>query len=330
MNRDTASELSVLLVTHNDQATIKSSLDSILAQDLDEKFPIVVADQGSTDDTLRIIADSAGSDRITLKLDSVAKVLEEIDSEFVALCWGNDLWSDSQKLRTQLRFMHENSEVALSHHACAVENFTGNSANTGVLAQLELPEPVQSLMMTAEQFADSYIMRSSALIRRDAVRDEFLRAIKDADPQDLLIFAGLVESGLVGFVPGIRGVYRAKHVFGWAVPSDQDAPDTYTQALWLLSAVLVGPSQSAFQSRLIAWLLEDGERQPSSLAEMTGHGSNLEAGMAQIREQFYDLRESNESLSIERDQLRAQNIRLRDKLTKARRLAQAPLTQRKR
>ena len=107
--------VSICCVTYNHADTIAQTLDSFLAQRADVPVEVLVHDDASTDGTVEILRQYAG------QFPDVVKPLFETENqyrkgtamdatfnfpratgEYIALCEGDDFWSDPHKLQKQI------------------------------------------------------------------------------------------------------------------------------------------------------------------------------------------------------------------------------------
>lgn len=126
--------VSVICATYNHRPYLAQCLDSIVGQETDFPFEVIVHDDASTDGTQEVIRTYAQtfpqliqpilqsqrrfSDTRKLRIE----LLGHARGEFVAICDGDDYWGDSRKLSKQLKFLREHPEFALCYHdACIVD-----------------------------------------------------------------------------------------------------------------------------------------------------------------------------------------------------------------
>ncbi|MFA5239542.1 MAG: glycosyltransferase family 2 protein [Phycisphaerae bacterium] len=95
-------DIKILLATYNGQEYLAEQIDSILAQS-NQDWQLLIRDDGSDDDTVRIIEDYANRlpDKIRLIKDNVGrlgaslnfgKLLEYADAEYIMFCDQDDVW----------------------------------------------------------------------------------------------------------------------------------------------------------------------------------------------------------------------------------------------
>ena len=108
-------KVSVLCCTYNHERFIRESLEGIVSQETDFDFEIIVADDASTDHTQDIIREFAerypDQFRLVLRTENVGigenyyQALSMVEGEYLAICDGDDVWVDTQKLQKQVDFL---------------------------------------------------------------------------------------------------------------------------------------------------------------------------------------------------------------------------------
>jgi glycosyltransferase involved in cell wall biosynthesis len=119
--------VSICTITYNHEAFIEEALDSFLMQETDFAFEIVVDDDFSSDGTIDILQSYATKFpnliKLNLRKNNVGSMLNFIENlqranaQYIAICEGDDYWTDKHKLQLQYNAMQENSQVALSFHS---------------------------------------------------------------------------------------------------------------------------------------------------------------------------------------------------------------------
>jgi len=118
----TGPTVSVCVITYNQRRYLAQCLESIVSQRGDFSMEVIVADDCSTDGAHEVAEDFARRDeRIRLLRPehnlgmggNVKAALNACSGEFIALCEGDDFWTDPLKLSGQLA-VFDNPEVTLS------------------------------------------------------------------------------------------------------------------------------------------------------------------------------------------------------------------------
>jgi glycosyltransferase involved in cell wall biosynthesis len=116
---------SVGIITYNQENFIGQTIESILNQQCDFPFEIVIGEDSSTDNTRNIILEFQKKYPDIIKLvpkDSNKGVVKNfIDTfkatsgKYFAFCSGDDYWHDPLKLQKQVTFLENNPEYGLVH-----------------------------------------------------------------------------------------------------------------------------------------------------------------------------------------------------------------------
>jgi glycosyltransferase involved in cell wall biosynthesis len=108
--------VSVLIPTYNCAQYIREAINSILAQDYDN-LEIIVADDGSTDDTREIVETLHKTVKYFYKPHSGISAsrnlcLEKAQGEYIAWCDADDYWAEG-KLKAQMQYMEEHPDCQI-------------------------------------------------------------------------------------------------------------------------------------------------------------------------------------------------------------------------
>jgi glycosyltransferase involved in cell wall biosynthesis len=129
--------LSVWLLTYNHKDFIDQAINSVLVQQTNFSYEIVIGDDCSTDGTTEIIRNyqSQYPNKIRLLLakrnlwqplpgiqgvTSVA-LYQTCRGKYIALCEGDDYWTDPLKLQKQIDFLENNPDFAICFHKVKIE-----------------------------------------------------------------------------------------------------------------------------------------------------------------------------------------------------------------
>jgi len=126
--------VSVCLQTYQHKNYIKKCLDGILMQEVKGKIEVLVGEDESTDGTREICVEYAKRypEEVKLSLLSRKNViyisgrpsgrfnmlnnLSKAKGKFVALCEGDDVWTNPHKLQKQIDFLEKHSDYAMVFH----------------------------------------------------------------------------------------------------------------------------------------------------------------------------------------------------------------------
>ena len=127
-------KVSICVPTHNHKLYIRDCLESILNQNANFDFEILLGDDESTDGTGKICLEFPQKfpDKIrffshkrmnNIKVEGTSTgifnalySIYSANGKYIAYCDGDDYWSDENKLQTQVDFLEFNSDYVLPFH----------------------------------------------------------------------------------------------------------------------------------------------------------------------------------------------------------------------
>lgn len=124
--------LSVCIITYNHEKYIVQNVESILIQETNFEFEIVIGEDCSTDNTRDLLLDIKAkyTDKIKLlpseknigAIPNFIKTLKACNSKYIAICEGDDYWTDSNKLQKQVDFLESHREYSFCFHNAYVHD----------------------------------------------------------------------------------------------------------------------------------------------------------------------------------------------------------------
>ena len=118
--------VSVICTAYNQAKYIKDALNGFVMQDTSFPFEVLIHDDASTDGTADIIREYEmmypeiikpiyqKENQYSKHLGVISKILKErVSGKYVAMCEGDDYWTDSHKLQKQFDFMENNPDYTL-------------------------------------------------------------------------------------------------------------------------------------------------------------------------------------------------------------------------
>lgn len=221
-------EISVIVVTYNQERTIGRTLDSILAQRTDADYEIIIGDDASADGTEAICRRYAATHPgkiVYLRRDRNLGVVRNYydcvsrgRGRYLADCAGDDFWIDPLKLQRQWDVIRRDPSVSLvaTHWRCCgpdggdVRDYPGLPVPQGVgrYSVGTLCSPILSGRMN--------IHLCTALWRRDMLAEAMMKAPDMFDNpgfscEDLQILLAMAASGTIVTLPDVTLHYTVGH-----------------------------------------------------------------------------------------------------------------------
>src|SRR5690554_3891221 len=169
--------VSICCITYNHEDFIRDAIEGFLMQKTSFPIEIIIHDDASTDNTANIIEEYANKypDLFVTILQSENQwskgegsiyarfVFPEARGKYIALCEGDDYWTDPLKLQKQVKFMEENEDCSMCVHAA--KKVTVKGREVGEIrpynkSKYSMPEDI--ILTSGNFFAtNSYLIRKS-------------------------------------------------------------------------------------------------------------------------------------------------------------------------
>ncbi|MFZ4641432.1 MAG: glycosyltransferase family 2 protein [Nodosilinea sp.] len=223
--------VSVVVITFNDKDFIRESIDSVISQQTNFPYEVIISNDCSTDGTIEIIQEyqNVYPDRVRLLiadrnlwkplpgvigLTSLA-ALQACRGKYIALSHGDDYWTDPTKLQKQVDFLEANPDFSICFHKVKVLE---NSA----FRKDDLTK-VPGFMSDIHDLAKgNYIHTTSCVFRNnypsmDRIGEHFSRVING----DYYLHMMNAQHGKIFCINGEMAVYRVHDNGVWATQSLQ-------------------------------------------------------------------------------------------------------------
>lgn len=206
-------KLSVFIVTYNQEKYIRQCLDSILMQQVDFDYEVVIGEDHGTDGTRAICEEYAAKYpqiRLLPLTENLGvagnwrRVLLECKGEYIAMCEGDDYWLDDNKLHKQVDFLDRNPKYSgCFHNANTVDE---NGSVIGQLHNGKMNVDYDFAQMTGGWFVPT---ASICFRRSDDIIDSFSKLAKYSYlSADRLLVALISNEGKMAYSSEIMSVWR--------------------------------------------------------------------------------------------------------------------------
>ena len=205
-------EVSVLLTTYNHEKYIAQALDSVLMQETDFDYQIVVLEDCSTDATRDIVKayHKQYPDRIRLSLaqrnqhsnERFADEFQAAPSPYLAMLDGDDYWTSPKKLQMQANFLQSHPECAICFHN--VLRMYQDEDRAPLLYNSAEQKPISEI---EDLWQHCFIGGCTPMLRKDAI-GTLPDWYNNLPCGDWPLFLLAAERGKIGYIDEVLGVYR--------------------------------------------------------------------------------------------------------------------------
>jgi glycosyltransferase involved in cell wall biosynthesis len=217
-------KLSVLIPTFNHGKFIAQMLDGVLMQQTNFDYEIIIGDDASTDDNALIISKYA--QKYTHKIRSflhrqnlgpiepremggknnVGFLFKQCNGEFIALCEGDDYWTDLHKLQKQVDFLENNLSYSLCHHQLEVVYEDDTPKHSFNLDYQRDTSSIEDLLADK-----SWFLGTASTVFRNVFKIGMPKWWWKSASGDLGIFIEVAKYGKIKYFPETMGAYRKHH-----------------------------------------------------------------------------------------------------------------------
>lgn len=225
--------VTALVNTYNQAGFVEQAIESALAQELDNRYEILVVDDCSTDGTREILRRYAAEhpalirvflmDQNVGRCASRARGTREALGTYVALLDGDDYWTSPHKLRKQMEFLDSRPECAICFHNATVVYDDGSREPHPFHSEnpaQRISSPVPQEITTLEQIAVGNFMHTHTVMFRNGLVAEFPAWYFDARVargfDDWALYVLNAEHGDIGYLDEILSVYRVHGGGAWS------------------------------------------------------------------------------------------------------------------
>ena len=119
--------VSICMITYNHESYIKQAIEGVLMQKTNFDFELVIGEDCSTDSTRLICEEYANRETQICLLPSKSnlgvmpnftRTLKACTGKYIALCEGDDYWTDPFKLQKQVNILEKDNSIGLVHTSC--------------------------------------------------------------------------------------------------------------------------------------------------------------------------------------------------------------------
>lgn len=171
--------VSVVVITYNHEPYIKECIDGIILQKTDFPIEILVNDDCSTDNTASIIKE------YELKHPNLFRCIYQTENQYskgvhpwfdillpmakgryIALCEGDDYWTDPYKLQKQVDFMEKNPNCSVTFHRYKIYDEENHSWRDD-RCSIYLNNEQEFVRISVEEFLNNWVTQPVTMVFRN-------------------------------------------------------------------------------------------------------------------------------------------------------------------
>lgn len=216
INEPNILKVSICCITYNHEPFIKKALDGFIMQETNFAFEVLIHDDASTDNTARIIRE------YELKYPHIIKAIYQTENQwskgvkdntltnfrraqgkYIALCEGDDYWTDPKKLQRQVDFLDNNEDYVLVSENGLVINTENNT-------RYYFNDMDECDVSLTELLGKRKFPTASVMFRKAAYVDAEYIVLKHSS--DIILWCYLANKGKIKYLTAVSSVYmRGAH-----------------------------------------------------------------------------------------------------------------------
>lgn len=203
--------ISVWMITYNHEAYISRAIEGVLMQKVDFPIELVISDDCSTDQTWSIcneykkkhpnIINLIKREKNIGLISNFIQTLSVCTGTYIALCEGDDFWTDPEKLLKQKKILDANRDFSICFHQITVLNERNGMTN------LHSNFHGKSIFSIADIIKGNFIPTCSVMFRKP--KDENFYSLSSFKIGDWPLYNILLKDGSKAvFLNETMAVYR--------------------------------------------------------------------------------------------------------------------------
>lgn len=205
--------VSINCITYNHEKYIAKALESFLMQKTNFDFEIIVSDDFSTDNTVEIVK------RFQKKFPNKIRLIQGEKNigarkngmrahnnslgKYVAICEGDDYWTDCNKLQKQIDYMEKNTDCSMIfHNSEKIDDKTKKSVGFMIDSNLE------SKKIFIKDFFELKFIPTASIIYKKELKDNMPKWYMEAVTGDFPFILILIANSYAYYMNDTMSVYR--------------------------------------------------------------------------------------------------------------------------
>lgn len=208
--------VSVLMITYNHENFIREAIESILMQKTDFAIELIIGEDCSTDNTREIVVEYANKYPKIVKVQLPKKnrgmhnnftaISVAAIGKYIALCEGDDYWTDPYKLQKQVDFLEVNPDYGLVY-----TNYQKLNENSGVIYNINCDSQIVNGEIYDKYLVSSFIGTCTVMAKRKLViefLDKYHNEMSRWAMGDRPLWLFISSLSKCGFISEYTSVYR--------------------------------------------------------------------------------------------------------------------------
>lgn len=209
--------VSIACITYNHESFIKECIEGFLIQKTTFPVEVIIHDDASTDSTVKILKGCEerysnlfriiyqSENQYSKKQGSIYTrfVFPKAKGKYIAMCEGDDYWTDPLKLQKQVDYMETHNDCSLCFHNAKILNYNKQKYTTFKVPQNTFFFSTKDIIRLKW-----FIPTASMVFRKDLLPKQYPNWMTYSKSGDISIQLLMSNSGYLFYLPCVMSVYR--------------------------------------------------------------------------------------------------------------------------
>jgi glycosyltransferase involved in cell wall biosynthesis len=212
--------LSIAMITYGHSQFVKQAIEGVLMQQTTFDFELIISNDCSPDNTDEIVQEIIDSNTNGHKIKYFSHkknlgmmpnfifLLEQCSGKYIALCEGDDYWTDPLKLQKQVLFLENNKDFSICFHN--VKTLSGTQFN-----KENISKNIASVTTINDLATYNYI-HTPSVVYRNGLIPEFPEYFSKSPIGDYFLHMLNAKYGKIKYIDEIMAVYRLHNNSYWS------------------------------------------------------------------------------------------------------------------
>lgn len=216
-------DISVIILTYNQERFIERAIRGVFMQNFRGKIGLIISNDASVDATDSIIQKLIPQAPENIEVlytphprnigatPNMYDAMKKVTGKYLALCEGDDYWTDPNKLQVQYNFMEQNPDYAICFHSVNQVDEADNMIPDKQFASIEDRDYTALEIYQHWQVHTTSVFMKSEVLQNEAVRETLRNP--DLLYFDTPLYMAAEKTGKMRGNPAVMSAYR-RHTAG--------------------------------------------------------------------------------------------------------------------
>lgn len=253
-------KVSVLMLAYNHEEFLAQALNSVLMQEVNFDYEIIIGEDCSSDSTRNILMDFLKKNPKKIKAlfhdenigmhHNFARTLAACSGEYIAILEADDYWTHHQKLQKQVDLMDSDNSISECFHK--VTTIHHNSNNPPSIFPSNLKRKTFEIKDVISEF---FIPTLSVVFRRTSI-PTLPESFYEMSNPDWLIHIMCAQKGRIAFINEVMGTYRVHDGGIWSSNKRSQILEKTIKSTWTVNRYLNHQHTPLLIRRIMQWHIE--------------------------------------------------------------------------